>query len=465
MKRKMARLFADLKTYFKKSEIGPGMKTTLNNLKKNYQTTPIKLLDPNPKSETIEYAHVGGYHFPDKVIVTNLYLYAKGILGMTLFFNNRQCSYYLREDSEIEIISDDSLLKEYEDYVMKNLPNELSHGFQIGSDPEIFVEDKETGKIVPAFDFLPEKKKPLLHNGGTAYWDGFQAEFTTIPQGCLAYLTDRTFEGLEALFQAALKHNKNVKLSHKSTVEVSKEALESAKDEHVEFGCMPSFNAYGLHGLNIPGRECPVRSAGGHLHFGLGKMEHEDAIPIVKALDAILGVCCVSLFASFDDPRRREMYGLAGEYRLPPHGLEYRTLSNAWLIHPLLTHIVFDLARKVIMFSKRGLMKHWEVPERVTIDTIQNCDVATARTIMEKNKDLLLKIMAVAYRSEDSANEVFKIFMNGLESVIMHPNEVAKNWLLTGSGATGGSWLGHSNSPGKCLVRALPTIKENKKVS
>jgi hypothetical protein len=65
----------------------------------------------------------------------------------------------------------------------------------------------------------------------------------------------------------------------------------------------------------------PFRTTGGHIHFGIGKRDDETVSRMVKALDAIIGVACVSLFDGIDDPRRRRMYGLAGEYRLPEYGV------------------------------------------------------------------------------------------------------------------------------------------------
>ena len=51
-----------------------------------------------------------------------------------------------------------------------------------GWDPEIFVEDEKG--IVPAFQFLPNKTAGIPTGRGRAYYDGFQAEFTTTPIHC-----------------------------------------------------------------------------------------------------------------------------------------------------------------------------------------------------------------------------------------------------------------------------------------
>lgn len=232
--------------------------------------------------------------------------------------------------------------KLFDEYIIKNM--RLGKVNSIGSDPEMFIEDKD-GVVVPAFTFLGSKKEP---NKGTVpadnsnsrvnniYWDGFQAEFDTTANECLGWHSDSIRQGIAGLYDLLPK---GAKLSTKPTIDVPPSMLLEAKEEHVQFGCMPSYNVYGMKGLALDGRDVPFRSAGGHIHFGIGKQTHESVAPMIKALDAILGVACVSLFAGIDDPRRRTMYGLAGEYRLPDHGVEYRTLSNAWMCHPAI--IVF----------------------------------------------------------------------------------------------------------------------------
>jgi hypothetical protein len=234
-----------------------------------------------------------------------------------------------------------------------------------------------------------------------------------------------------------------------------------AKEEHIQFGCMPSFNAYGMKGLSIPGREVPFRPAGGHIHFGVGKLSEARAIEMVKGLDAILGVVCVSLFASFDDPRRRSLYGLAGEYRLPPHGLEYRVLSNAWLFHPLIMNLVFDLSRKALVFGDKGFLKFWKTSQEETIKVINSCDVKGARKIMELNKPVLRRVIASSYIgiSEKELEVIYNIFYKGMESVVKDPTDIVGNWNLNGT------WVAHSDGKDKNWLHGKDTLMAKKKVA
>ena len=53
---------------------------------------------------------------------------------------------------------------------------------------------------------------------------------------------------------------------------------------------------------------------------------------------------------------RRKLYGMAGEYRLPAHGIEYRTLSNFWLRSPVLADFVAQMAGMCVGILHTSLM-------------------------------------------------------------------------------------------------------------
>lgn len=343
-----------------------------------------------------------------------------------------------------------------------------------GSDPEVFVED-ENGQVIPAFKFLGSKEKPnkstkYFGQQNNLYWDGFQAEFDTHPSSCFSGQADSIHFGLEGVLEYARKYNPKAKLSFRTVMPISEEVMADAKPEHVQFGCMPSLNAYGMKGKDIPGHEVPFRPAGGHMHFGVSNLTAEKAVKAVKSMDAILGVACVSLFANYDNPLRRELYGLAGEYRLPKHGIEYRVLSNAWLIHPLLAHLVFDLGRTAYMVGiKDKLAELWDCPEVETIRIINECDVDAAREVLKKNEHVLKLLIEVKYlrwwtmgeglSTAKAAEYAYNAFLNGLDSIIEDPRDIEKNWeLLTNK------WAGHSDGPGKNVMFVFRHKLEDKKV-
>lgn len=394
---------------------------------------------------------------------------------ITLIMKNKDCNnnliaqlmpFYVDEDSTLECVEE---LKDSDEELLKKFIFQVGERtYQVGSDPEIFVKDKD-GKIVPAFTFLPEKPSSKNKEARKdpenlpAYWDGFQAEFETCPQYCLAYHVDYIQYGLKKVLNAAREKDPTAKLSIKTVMDIPLEFLQTASDEHVEFGCMPSLNAYGMRGLGTSGRDTLFRPAGGHIHFGVGNNRtQEQAAKAVKALDAILGVCCVSMFAGFDDPRRRSLYGLAGEFRMPAHGIEYRTLSNAWLCHPVVTHLVFDLARRAFNLGFYGLFDKldWKCSEQETIRIINQCDVEAARKVMQENKDILMRIFERQYNlNKDKSFAAYKSFYEGIESIIVDPKDIENNWNMNKT------WLTHSNGTNKYFNSAVSLIMLGKKVA
>lgn len=348
---------------------------------------------------------------------------------------------------------------------IKNLATQLGHNMTIGSDPEIFIEDNRNGVVIPAFTFLNSKEEaertPNQHGysgNQRYYWDGFQAEFETAGTNtCLAWQVDSVQLGLKAVLAAAKRHNQFAKLSTKTVMDIPAEELQNASDEHIAVGCLPSFNAYGLKGAEVAQREMPVRCAGGHIHFGIGATQKDKATEIVKTLDAILAVACVSLFETFDNPIRREFYGLPGEFRLPAHGIEYRVLSNAWLCHPLAQNIVFDFARKVVVFGQKGFRRMWETTEQETIDCVRMCDVQRAREILARNEEIFKGILSAACNG-NKVDTLHKVWMTGIEEAIAHPTDIARNWVLEGN------WVNHSDGPGKNWGKACADIAAGRKV-
>lgn len=256
----------------------------------------------------------------------------------------------------------------------------------LGADPEIFVENGE-GKMIPAFSFLPSKYEPLrTPEGQTYYMDGLQCEFNVAPSSKIseALLSVRT--GMKAVLRAGQQKDPTARLSTKTVFDVPLSVLAELPVEFTEFGCMPSYNVYGITGRGGEGHTVPYRFAGGHIHFGITDSDEAmEKIPsIVRALDATLGVACVSLFENLDNPVRREYYGLAGEHRLPPHGLEYRALSCAWLFHKKLAETVLDLSRKVLVSVVNDKYK-WEASQDEVVECMLTCNVGMARKILERN--------------------------------------------------------------------------------
>lgn len=428
----------------------------------------VKVVNPHLKASETQWDSFIEFNFPKEIVIVKVSVRGNRSKYITFIHPESTISQQVAVPNtfKVKIINKEKDLKKlkecYNKYLILNLHKQLAHSFTIGSDPEIFVGDKK-GNVIPAFDFLGSKDKPN-RVGSTeckTYWDGFQAEFTTSVGTCLAYQVDSVKDGLTSVFKYAKEHNKDAQLLAKTVVDIPQEALESGKEEHVQFGCMPSLNIYGMKGETAHGRDVPFRPAGGHIHFGCGTLTKKAQEDVVKALDAIVGVACVSLFAKFDDPKRRQLYGLAGEYRLPKHGLEYRVLSNAWLFHPMIMNLVFDLARKAFMFGRNGFSHLWDATEKETIETINNCDVEQARKILNRNKRVFKQLLKAAYNfGDEGLNTLFNVFINGMESVVKDPSDFEKNWNLID-----GAWIYHSDGKNKNVARSLDNLKLERKVA
>lgn len=459
---------------------------TLKQLSREQGPFYVYIFDPVVPKATLKWVSTGGFTLPQKLCLISIKEYYNEAYQICYLDFEKQYNFYKSVPMDLKVAkllgktTINKMKKQLELLKLNNFHNELIHtqGFPasnnsrmyVGSDPEVFVED-DKGNIIPAFNFLGSKTDGKTKSVGSdreysverkVYWDGFQAEFETTADFCLSYHVDSIRNGLKAVLKYAREHNPSAKLSIKTCVEIPTELLMESKEEYIQLGCMPSYNAYKMTGEPISeGRQLPIRSTGGHIHFGVGKLTEKEAIPIVKALDKIIGVACVSLFANYDNPARRRYYGLAGEYRLPPHGLEYRVLSNAWLVHPVITNIVFDIARKAYMMGKNGFMEVWKATEEETIECINKCDVVKSREILERNKVVFKKLIKAAYGIEGQQNDaLFNTFMNGMESIIANPEDIEKNWNLHND-----VWSGHNETQGKRVGRALEILTQGEKVA
>lgn len=323
-----------------------------------------------------------------------------------------------------------------------------------GWDPEIFAVDGDD-KLFPAFKFLPSKEEPFLIKAypadsegygpiiTKAYWDGFQAEFTTKPYGCHGWAFDQLHFGLKTILQQATKADSRAKLTLKNVFELSGKELFDTTPDQIALGCDPSYNAYGTEPFRCENPfELPYRMAGGHVHLGIPGMTEERAIPLVKMLDLLVALPAVGMFADIDSPIRRQYYGRSGEFRLPPHGLEYRTLSNAWLGHPAVGNVLMDIARIATGNIKdKFTISDLGVDEDYIRAIIDNTDVQAARDFYTKNKVIWESVLYTRCFANNCISKFHQMVEQGVESVVPYYSDIEKNWHLTS-----GDWETHSNA-------------------
>lgn len=406
-------------------------------------------------------------------IVTILQNYGEQAYIQLLDITGQIKTGYIDKRHEVFLkVAEDIETQKYRDaYNVFKLNSNHRAATTVGSDPEMFVTDKN-GIVIPSFKFLKSSKENDLtydankcfsdgHNSISGnqkiFWDGFQAEFNVVGTTCLSWVTDSTRIGLKTLLDKARAYDKDAKLTIEPTLDIPYEMLRDSAPEHVEFGCTPSLNAYNMEGIKLDGRDVPFRSAGGHIHLGMTFDKNLTAVKYVKALDAILGVACVSLFGKYDDAKRRTMYGLAGEYRLPKHGLEYRTLSNVWLSHPLMMQFVFELARRVTGIVKDDLFDLWQTTEEETISCINECNIPLACEILNRNQKIFKAILKSIAYSDEKTTVMYNTFMLGMESLLDNPEDIEANWRLNDI------IYGHNSEPGATITRMME-LKKAKEV-
>lgn len=201
----------------------------------------------------------------------------------------------------------------------------------LGCDPEVFVRNSQG--IVPICGLLggtkaEPKQMAGMQKGFMYQEDGPAAElnipictdgvsFSRASKSALNFLVERLSE-------------KNLSIDDSSYIELKDEWVKA--NPHLgQIGCDPDYCAYDTKVTPrgpLPEEHSKIRGAGGHIHVGYPT----DMIPpevLVQFLDLTVGLPTV-----FKDTQgaRRRWWGKAGIYRPKEYGVEYRTLSNFWLL-------------------------------------------------------------------------------------------------------------------------------------
>ena len=226
---------------------------------------------------------------------------------------------------------------------------------KIGCDPELFV--KKNGEFVSGWGMIPgDKANPHKVKDGAVQVDGMALEFNTDPASSQEEFCANVASVMSQL-QGMVP--KGYELVNTQTANFSEKILSGQPEEALEFGCDPDYNAYtGLENTPPNPEGVTFRTGAGHVHIGwtegadVNDPEHIDACQmLVKQLDYYLGL--PSLLWDGDN-KRRELYGKAGAYRVKPYGVEYRTLSNAWLSSPELISWVYGATVKAFEHLVEG---------------------------------------------------------------------------------------------------------------
>lgn len=335
----------------------------------------------------------------------------------------------------------------------------------LGCDPEFFF--KQGGEVIGAEKVLPKgglMSSNSVYSGSKLIIDGVQAELNPAPSTCRALLSNNIVVCLCTLEETLKKQDKGVTVDFSRTVEISKEKLMELEEDSRKFGCAPSSsiyrNATALKIAKVDPTEYRTRAAGGHIHFGKGPSNSElyralttDHKKTVAMLDLICGNTSVLIDRDKGNIERRKVYGRAGEFRLPAHGLEYRTLSNYWLTSYPLMSFAFGMARLAVQLiadpkEHDNYFKAFtsKVKPKKIKDAINNNDFDLAMENYLNIEPLLLEVTKQDYYNDrwpinTFTVEKFHYFVDRIKEQGLEywfPNDPLTNWRARANNTMGG---------------------------
>ncbi|HET8689265.1 MAG TPA: hypothetical protein VFM18_21855 [Methanosarcina sp.] len=251
----------------------------------------------------------------------------------------------------------------------------------VGCDPEVFV--KLNGKFQSAFGLIKgDKKNPMPVNKGAVQVDGMALEFNINP----AKTEEEFIVNVQEVFNTLRAMVPKYEVVAVPVADFDPSYMKQQPLEALELGCDPDYNAWTLDANKKPDGDRPFRTASGHVHIGWTNGEDitdgghfSRAANVAKQMDFFLGLPSL---AYDKDTKRRSMYGKGGCMRVKPYGVEYRTLSNAWLNSPKLIGWVFrnvQAGMNRLMNGECLYEKHGDIQE-----IINNSDWKAAKAIIEQ---------------------------------------------------------------------------------
>lgn len=234
--------------------------------------------------------------------------------------------------------------------------------FTVGADPEVFV--KKDGWIQSAHGLVKGTKlqpDPVLN--GAVQVDGMALEFNIDP----ADNAEQFQSHLESVQAQLAEMIGDFEFTNEVSNVFDEEYMKLQPLEAIMLGCNADYNGYTLTENPKPDEAGMMRTVGGHIHIGGIETKHPFKAShfnlmgkLARFMDEKVGV--YSILWDKDD-LRRSMYGLAGSFRPKNYGMEYRTLSNAWIFNKEITSFIFEGVRESIESMFEGVEPNPEVRE------------------------------------------------------------------------------------------------------
>ena len=253
-----------------------------------------------------------------------------------------------------------------------------------GADPELFIINTKTKKVVSAVGLIPgEKGNPWrsedMPEGFGLETDNILAEFNIPPvKDKVGFINSIQYmQNYIDRFVKAINPDLGIRCAASQVVPTSELQSEQAR----MFGCDVDYNAYTQEPNEKPcGETTNTRSAGMHIHIGYENPDIDTSLTLIKYLDAYLGVPSI---LKDKDKKRRSLYGKAGCFRLTDYGCEYRVLSSAMMNSAMRLDFVWKQLTKAIAAAKHETL----LPSSIDIqETINNNDVKLAESLISSFK-------------------------------------------------------------------------------
>lgn len=279
--------------------------------------------------------------------------------------------------------------------------------FTIGCDPEFFLKDKTSGKLISAIPHIVGTKyEPLnLPKGGNIQRDNVAVEIATDPATGSTDFVNRIRDTLSEAIKVLPKDTEIVPLP---SAHFDKDQLEHPEAQI--FGCDPDYDAWEVTVNDAP---CAIdntfRSCGAHIHVGTdGKdnnaflLDPMEKIKTVRVMDCMHGIISTVLDYSKEAIDRRKLYGKPGAHRYKDYGIEYRVLSNYWLKSPTTVMLMYHLTEDALSVVRDGKADSLisDMGEQEIKNTINTGDYKTAMKMIELH---VLQVM-----SEDSIHYFYE---------------------------------------------------------
>jgi hypothetical protein len=256
----------------------------------------------------------------------------------------------------------------------------------LGCDPELFLADA-AGAVHSCIGLIGGTKavpaQLPLGDGYAVQEDNVAVEFNIPPAGSREEWDSSIQKTIEFL-QAFTKEQYGLSFSNLSAALFPEDQLDNPAAQ--AFGCEPDYDAWtGKMNPKPEAADKRLRSCGGHIHIGLGKVDAATAERMGRLMDLYAGVPSVLMD---NGELRKELYGKRGAMRYKPYGMEYRTLSNFWVLSPETRNWAWDATHQAVEALQQG-MDVMSLDQQIA-EAINNNNKAVAMSLV---KDYSLKVI------------------------------------------------------------------------